>query len=699
MVKKFLWGYEINEEKSQTNDSNSLTSLQQQLKQLASQIQDMNKKESLLNATVTNLDKKISNVNDALRDTIGEIGVAVTSLELNQNDILRKLAGIDLTDMKKKINELIVKIEDKTELTKINERLFDIETTAFNLKNDIRDNIQSLRDGIQSVANLNTNTLQPSMADQSLIDRIQAFETSLTKLSALEVQLTTINESITTIQDSIETLKNSPVVVEDSGLTDRVLALETDNANLQSQFDTLETKFSNLETVIEDIRNCCETVKNKIVLSNKLAIENALLREYLATFETNVNNLKTEVETIKTSSLANTADITSLKATPAVDTTSLNTKLNELQTEASSLRSDLETLYATKQDLDNIQLPQSTGDVDNTQLESIHSTIDTLATKSELNIYALKDDIEDFITSDDLPDLSNYVQTDDLPDLSNYVEKEEIENFITSNDLPDLSNYVQTDDLPDLSNYVQTDALSNYVQTNGLSNYVQTDALSNYVQTNDLSNYVQTDAISNFITSDDLPDLSNYVQTDALSNYITTSVLNNKLQALNNIPQTVTNFKTEMTTLCDDNKDLLLAEFLNLQRQFRNKKETVVINLQAKAGIVDQDIPILLEHENPYYRFKIAGRVTRIAITSQFRHSYSLVVGNGELNEHQHLRNVQHTEELFIARYGNKQVDFQVTENTKMQLRWIIIQDQGQRAIEIPENKTLSIEIYLEKNI
>jgi hypothetical protein len=54
----------------------------------------------------------------------------------------------------------------------------------------------------------------------------------------------------------------------------------------------------------------------------------------------------------------------------------------------------------------------------------------------------------DFLTAEDLPDLSGYALAEDIPDVS---------NFITAEDLPDLSGYALAEDIPDVSNFVSSD--------------------------------------------------------------------------------------------------------------------------------------------------------------------------------------------------------------------------------------------------
>ena len=320
-----------------------------------------------------------------------------------------------------------------------------------------------------------------------------------------------------------------------------------------------------------------------------------------------------------------------------------------------------------------------------------------------MNNYVETDDIEDFITEEDLPDLTfiNTKLTDLELNLNTLQSKPETDLTFINSKLTDLEsnlNTLQSKPETDLTfiNSKLTDLelnQQNYVTTEGLTTTLEEEG---FIKELDLNNYVETDDIENFITEENLPDLTNYVLVETF---------NNRLQPIEDTLETFDTFKTQLTTLCDDNRDLVLTEFLDkkgqLERLLRQKKQTVVITLNATGNIINRNVPVLLENQFPFYQFKLSGTVKRIAITKDYRHFFRLKVGTGELDENNHLLNTNliFEKSLIVGKRSNNQVHFNVDENTKMQLLWDIVTDHGQTEIEIPDNRNIHIEIYIETSL
>ena len=217
----------------------------------------------------------------------------------------------------------------------------------------------------------------------------------------------------------------------------------------------------------------------------------------------------------------------------------------------SSLNTTLEN-YATNDDLDEYVMNSSTSTTATAnkllylnasgKLPATADNADKLGNVAA-NLYALKEDLDDYVTNTVFTGLSqtvneinsNYVSDNELnTTLSSYVTTQNLtstlNNYVTSSSLNiTLSGYVENGDLAnyalktDLNNYVESDDL-----TTILASYVTSTTLSatleDYATNDDLAGYVTTSQLANYVTTSSLnTTLSSYAKTSQLSNYIQTS--------------------------------------------------------------------------------------------------------------------------------------------------------------------------------
>ena len=201
-------------------------------------------------------------------------------------------------------------------------------------------------------------------------------------------------------------------------------------------------------------------------------------------------------------------------------------------------------VLVTKSDLDR--------KAERSELNSIQSTVSDLesrkAERSELNSKANVSEIPDvsnFITRDDIPeipDTSNFVTRDEIPtvpenisafnndagyltehqDLSNYATKSEIpdvSNFVTSDQIPNTDEFVTRGELPNFSEFATTSQLNDKADRSELpdvSNFATTSQLDNKVDRNELPDWSQ------FATASDLNDKANQADLNNLETRVTT---------------------------------------------------------------------------------------------------------------------------------------------------------------------------------
>ena len=202
--------------------------------------------------------------------------------------------------------------------------------------------------------------------------------------------------------------------------------------------------------------------------------------------------------------------------------------------------------YVTQEDLESA----TSGKMDSTEASAF---------------YPRYDNPEGYITSADLPDLTDYVTS---ADVSGFVDVNYVENnfysatnpsgFVTSADLPDLSDYatkqyvdenfysasnpsgfITSADIPPVQEYSagQYVSITDHVVTvTGLQpegDYLTSDDLSGYATKSYVDeNFYSASNPSGFITSADLPDLSDYATIQYVDNsvYSATSGKQDKLE-------------------------------------------------------------------------------------------------------------------------------------------------------------------------
>ena len=200
----------------------------------------------------------------------------------------------------------------------------------------------------------------------------------LTKVTEIEENVTTNTQNITQLQEKVETLATKETVEQ---LSEKVTSLETskvDKTYVDGKFEDYATK-TELSTLEETVNKKADTTKVEEVESK------------VTTNTENITKLQQKVETLATTESLEelTTKVTGLESTKA-DKTYVDDKLGEYATKEEL--STLETTVETKADKTKLEEVEGKVTTNTQSIESLQSTVETLATQENLNTLSTKVD-------------------------------------------------------------------------------------------------------------------------------------------------------------------------------------------------------------------------------------------------------------------------------------------------------------------